>query len=560
MESNIIDGTDRFRQAQKPGTGTHSILDAMREKPRVAARDRLTLAKRLGELAAKIDPEHPDRPAKRWFERWDGDRWQKRRKFICFPDEESRDPNLPGLVAANSGDWVALINAAVEDRFTAKGLVADRDRENLKRNLLRGTEYLPEFEQLHDSEPDAQHLLLSISDKICGRMAKVEGLTRLWQALQTTPFTIEDAGRGKFEIIRYQDEELEIASRAANEISDDVPWCRNLRYDKDDLLQFCGIGIVHDIDLNNKEYSYYDYENDVAWSYPKIRIGLFGFRVNTRIFSVPSEFYKEIPNCTERNPFVAEWILEWLYIKGILNIDDCDTIGGKFCNNWPLPDVSFDPERGYGWKAFSYDILREVWLECRPRQDGSVGLWVSIARNDGSYDHCYPILDHFDCLAGEAVAPPVYSNHLPFWWSEEGGYMIAHWPHNDPIFSPPPAEAVIGLVDLDPIEMDQFSFEGEAPEMAGWLDDLDNRELQELLFRTPDRARFLPSVEINDNAPPACRPGTIANTLLANLACLPEERIVTRIVDASERIAAAGLTFHDALVSHYRRLVDDMDI
>ena len=552
MTENIIYSHGRFGAQTTP----RSILAIMEKdsSPRIRPEDRVTLASNLGEWAAKIDPENPARVAKRWFDRWDGDRWQKRKKFICFPGEDSRDPAAAGQLAASRGDWKALIDAAAYDQFPQEGPAAERDRENLRRSLLRGTKHVPEVERLSAGDADAQRLMISLTQKICDRMADVQGLDRLWEVLQMTPFAIDEAGLNDFDNNGHDDNAIEMASRSASGIRDLVPWYGR-KFVADPLARF------GKVDASSPETA----DAETAWAFPQLRLGLLGFGIDTRIFVVPPDLIAQLRaagnfDIRQDDDDLECWISTWLDWKGLIRDDR---------EGWTLPEVEYTPEAGYGWTQFAYEIVREAWLSCRPKADGRPGLWLSVDTSDAKQERFYPVLRQIDCLATEAAATPVLLKYIP-WFNENGvggrlhpsdEYRLVSWPERDQVFTidqRPEFAPLPGL--LDPLD----DFEGEwgdandLPSVGGWLDDASNAELQNILFRLPPGARFLPSIPTDPKAPPICRTGTIAETLFANLTCLPEEQVYFDLAHAGERLAEAGLRFHDALMDHYGRLIDQL--
>lgn len=561
MTDNIIDGRSRFQSNAQQKSASRSVLATMERdsSPRIPPEARVTLASNLGEFAAKIDAKNPARVAKRWFDRWDGDRWQKRKKFICFPGEDSRDPAVAGQLAANRGDWQALINAAVYDQFPNEGSVAERDRENLRRTLLRGTKYVPNVDRLSAGDVDAQRLLITFAQNVCNRMADVHGLRRLWDVLQTTPFAIHQIDIDHSESISRYDKAIEISSRAANAIRDLEPsFGREWGVDR--------LGRFDKVYISAPETA----EAEIAWSLPKIRLGLLGYKVDTRIFVVPNNFLDELraagfDQIWETDTDQAHWVSTWLDWKRLIHVDETDF------GEWTLPEIDYAPETGFGWTNFTYEIVREVWLSCRPKIDGKPGLWLSVDTSDDLMERYYPALHQIDCLAIEASAPPVLLRTIPWFYPDTVGnspnqseqYQFLEWPRQDPVFTidlQPKLLPLPGLLEpLDNCE-GEWGDVNDLPFIGGWLDDTSNDELQNTLFRLPPGVRFLSSIPTDGNAPPICQPGTIAEALFANLACLSEEQVMSSLVHAGERLAEAGLGYHEALMKHYGTLIDQLDL
>lgn len=577
MTDNIIDGRSRFQSKSQQKSASRSVLAIMERdnSPRIPPEARVTLASNLGEWAAKVDPENPARVAKRWFDRWDGDRWQKRKKFICFPGENSRDPAAAGQLAANRGDWQALINAAVYDHFPNEGSAAKRDRENLRRILLRGTKYVPNVDRLSAGDLDAQRLLITFAQKVCERMANVQGLGRLWDVLQTTPFSILEGDANDFDNRGYGSNEIQTAACAADDIRDLLPWLGRERL-IDGSMRFAKVNTI-DSQLRwaFPEYGNLDASNleaidpQIQWAFPQIRLGLLGFRLDTRIFVVPADFLDELraagfDQIRETDTDLAHWVSTWLDWKGLIKVDATDL------GEWVLPEIEFATETGYGWTHFTYEIAREAWLSCQPKADGSPGLWVSVDTSDGQFERFYPVLQEIDCLATEAASPPVFLEHIPWFYADGVGnsadpadsYNLLSWPARDRVFTIdllPEFAPLPGLLEpLDTCE-GEWGDVNDLPVIGGWLDDTSNEELQNILFRVPPGVRFFPSIQIDGNAPPICQPGTIAEALFANLACPREEQIMSYLVNAGERLAEAGLGYHEALMQHYGSLIDQLN-
>ena len=98
----------------------------------------------------------------------------------------------------------------------------------------------------------------------------------------------------------------------------------------------------------------------------------------------------------------------------------------------------------------------------------------------------------------------------------------------------------------------------DLPDVSGWLDDAGNAELQELLFGRPPGVRFLPEIKLAGSVPVPVEHGTVAAALLANLSVDEEDRVSERLLAGARARADAGLAYHEAVVTHHRRLIDAM--
>lgn len=232
--------------------------------------------------------------------------------------------------------------------------------------------------------------------------------------------------------------------------------------------------------------------------------------------------------------------MEWLVAKQIVP-------GVAYAK---LPEIAYSEELGYGWRPFTFDVPREVWLEARPRADGSPGLWLSSYAPDWS--HTYPVLSTMDTLAIEAAREmQSLLDFLPM-SLERSRYEYLAWPVYDSAFMGDcgiPVGAFSGLLDLDSPDMS---------DVEGWIDDLENTELQEFLFRLQPDARFCPSISIDDDVPPPCRAGTLAAAIFSNAGSALDDRIALQFIQQAKVISENGLAFHAALLATHRARIDTL--
>lgn len=281
---------------------------------------------------------------------------------------------------------------------------------------------------------------------------------------------------------------------------------------------------------------------DEGWAFPSLRLGLRGFGRATRMFVIPQNFINDLPYDPDwEEEALEERVPEWLEAKGLL-----------VAANRAIADIKFDKKLGYGWRPFRYELLQSIWAAIRPKFDGSPGIWITANFHDsGQY---YPRLPQFDALLIEAVSRPDWFAFHGFdcHGDLEYGHRYLMWPTYDHRFMSDgmmPEGAASGVIQAD--------YEGH-DQIEGWIDDLDNAEVQNLMFSSLDDIRFCPSVAVNEDVPPPCQHGTIAAAIFANAGCDGEDRVARRLLRQAQALSTAGLTFHDALLGHNRELIERM--
>lgn len=127
-----------------------------------------------------------------------------------------------------------------------------------------------------------------------------------------------------------------------------------------------------------------------GWAEPTVTLGLRAHRRETRMFVVPEGFMDELPPLKDdEDPAPDQRVFEWLVAKGLMVGD-----------NWEdLPEITYDPAKGYGWRPFSYEVIQYVLLKARAKADGTPGLWLSAFADDLA--HYHPVLSRYDTVAAE---------------------------------------------------------------------------------------------------------------------------------------------------------------
>lgn len=519
MSDNVIEATDRF--SNREGRQKVTPVDVLRRTARVLPVDRATLAARLGEVAARLDPDSPKRAALTWFQRaWQGERWAKRKRYVIMPGETARNPRDEGAYVASGADWAKLVEQAATALHPGEGPVPGSDRARAIRDLLRGTAFVPALAPIPVQGDNAQALIATYADRISRLLDQHTDIRRLWSVLHAAPFgtTIlsDDEVSGNDRLLV----QAALAADAIEPMSDHgVAMGWRTRFTSKGMPQGTG------------------------WSEPTITLGIRAHRRETRMFVVPHNFASDLPpHAEEEDGAPDERILEWLISKGYLE--------GRSYEN--LPDIAYTDATGIGWRSYPYEVLQFVLLQAKAKPDGSPGLWIHTFADD--LGHYHPILLMFDSAAadvgcgsalsfiGQAVTNDDYTYHSIYDFVAWPAWSERHMPGGSM-----PYGAASGMVEA--------AYE-ETPEVSGWLDDADNAELQELLFGSAADTRFLPEIRVAGGLPVPVNQDSVAGALLANLAVGEEDRISERLLAKAKARADAGLAYHEAVVAHHRQMID----
>jgi hypothetical protein len=532
MTDNVVDATARFSPQKDFRT---KPLDALRNTVRTATNDRALLAQRLGEIASQIAPNRPSFVAKGWFEKaWNGDRWAKRKRYICFPGETAPTPSDDSNYVASGADWAALIDQAVKSLHPGDGAPNEAERHRAGRDILRGTTFLPDLPPLSSRSESVQQLLISLAQKAANKIENDSDLCRLWSALQATPLSIESY-------------DLEIPTVLPSDSTAVQEWTKSRRH-ADDNYARSSLGAASRVATEMAAFTHYVRPNtgfrfertgskNEDWPHPTVFLGHLKIPRTTRMFVIPQNFTQDLPALADKDDlFAFERVFDWLNLKGLMQ--------GK-----KLPEILYNKSVGYGWRPYPYDLAQKLWLEVRQKTDGTPGLWLSSEKGYEVDFHFYPHiagLDVFALARGvdflRGIVPEPYDTDYSYieWPTDNASLMV-----NGRL----PWSAASGLVEID--------FE-DLPDTDGWIDDPGNADLQDLLLHNVTDSRFSPVFPISDVPPPG-QLDTVAAALILNAGCeAPEERISRRLLHQAQTISKAGLGFHDALLSHHRAVIESM--
>jgi len=549
---NVIDAMQRFagqRGLMPPRAPAEPFISRVRGI-KVPTSDRIILATRAGEIAARLNPNNPMEGAKRLFgcADWE-DKWQKRKRLVRLPGEEPSPSEQYGAYEASGSTWAHLALAAarlLSPYAEGQGLL--REQERIFRNMLLGTSLLPQEFAPPEQATRSVDLIAELASAVAKRIERETKLQDLWEILRVSPFTLcrNDDGDGT------------------------VPHGKELA----NLPNGLGRSWREGWNFSNNTDGTINYGD---WSFPKVRVGVLRRRLAATILVPPPHLADAL-----LAPDDGDWlnpgsgpheqrIIEWL--------SDNRAPG------------EFDPDKGFGWASMPIETTRSVYLEACPRDDGEIGLWLKV--NEPLIDNFIPVLpgvDLVDLAYRHEFGRRMFGDE-PFQfeagWTSDIMFRelgILEWPswcreyiQDDKVWR----HGIIGVRDTDELvghdhaDQERFSpwtaeppnwfgpqarqeehYKDEADSFApdgvgGWLDDTANRELKTALFmNTPDCTfHSLIAQEAGGDVP--CRPGTIAESLLRNLDCTTG-RIDQIMIEQARLLVDSGMRFHQIRVDHYR--------
>ena len=533
---NVIEAANRFTSSNREGR-RETPLDKLSRSAKTKRDDALLIARRLGSIAEQLCPERPKSIVKLWFDTlWEGDRWEKRKRYVLLADEKAPEP-----MASIGRDWAALIAQAAKSLHPDNEIMSDKARARVQKDVLRGTEFLLGVTARPVTSDSAQALLVDLASKISEAVEARTEMVRLWDTLRQSPVAIH-CFCAQDEVQHNEPASEGDTSAHANERSSGDRYSRGPLGRAARRASEILFSRYRTLDGHGYRFEASNGSADDQWSHPLLHLGLVGYRRHGKIFVVPRDFLADLPfdqDVEDGYKDSEDRVIEWLEKNGIL-------LSKPYAK---LPQINYSEELGYGWRPFVFDEPRRVWLEVRQSPSGCPGLWVSSQSADIAY--CYPVLGEMDALAIESRRRPSWLNFVPI-PLEDSRYSLLQWPTDDPDFlieMEVPDGGHSGLVEIDHEEM---------PDVEGWLDDLDNVELQDFLFHLAPNSRFCPSIVVDDEVPAPCQAGTVAAALFANAGSDPVDRIAVQLLNQAEAISDCGLEFLSALLAANRERIEAM--
>lgn len=330
----VIDARDRFvrlerrREAGPAGNGRHPVeeaLEKLRSTGRLDQSDRIKLARKLGEAAAKLNPRSSKKGAALIIRRADGDNSSLRPDRFFFHEGNSQ----PETLAATGATWARLIEAAARLQSEAadqEGVGRDSRNRNGLRRILGGTTFLP-HSATESAQPNRAVELLEVATRhIAKRIERETRLTELWRNLHDSPFSVHQLDEGEEEPPGPVPQASKLARRVGVFVSEEM----------NDRCYFGDIGGT---------------DADTGWSRPTLRIGYLSKIVRIPAFRIPKEFSEKFVNNTDDQ-------YSW---DSLTDFFDSET--GLY---YKLPDVDYSEEIGFGFIEVKVQFVMPLALSVVP--------------------------------------------------------------------------------------------------------------------------------------------------------------------------------------------------
>jgi len=516
-QDNVIEAQKRFQQNSPTRPTRAERLEAqVRTLARVPLEDRPLLAANLGTLAERLNPSSVGAGARAIVDRAGlHDKWAKRQRIFRYPGELADVALGNGDYEANGATFIALAKAAGE--LLAKShddAALKAARAEAVEDLLRGTSFFPRYEPTTAAEGSAKALMDEYAARIAESVERKTGLRELWQLLKNSP--TKEALLDDNDAISEADR----TSLVPQELAEDR-WRAGTR---------------------TNLVPAYETAPDLSWAEPSIRIGHVARTVDAQIFMVPPDIAPLFEGTNaEGEPLAAA--CEWL-----------KAIGCSELNAYGLPDMPYDPKRGFGWQPHRLSVIHHAALCLVPDRSGVPSLSLNMF---GGHDGPVLVLADYEgsrLWLEQVVSSNGFGSGFQSWFvPDEGSFEIVRTPGWLKDKFP------TGEYARRPI----FGFLGPTwePEDAadlelrrGWTDDQMFGEV--LLGAGP---RFYPSFVAPADMAVPCEPRSLAAALLRNVRhASNEDRIDRQLIAKAARTAEFGLGYFEGLFRQYRMALRDI--
>ena len=302
------------------------IIEGLKMKSRLSAKDKRRFAMNLGKLAARVDSDKPLRGAQQIIKRSKQEGIEeKRKRYFRFPNEDAPDTGRGGEYASNPATFVALAEAAGEELSNSPNQkIIDRHRKDAFKSLLRGSSFMPEFVPSNASDMDAKQVLEEYVAVLARAIEQRTKIQDLWQILDNTPIKLVPINN---------DLEHEYVSPYGKVAAASSDLLKRPNWDSlSDNSYFFEAG----------EDDYYPSED---WFFPRLELGHIAWRSQIRFVRLPKEIANAFIN--PQNFANEKKIALWLH-----------SVGGGYFSQYADSEID-----GYGWEEAWVSIFFNVGLQ-----------------------------------------------------------------------------------------------------------------------------------------------------------------------------------------------------
>lgn len=517
--------------------GLDDLFQRLASARRLSAADKPIFARNLGEMAARLSPHDPLDGARRIVMHSGNEGlWPtKRKKYFRLPGEEAPLGGKDSEYASNPSQFKKLAETAGELLCQSnKPETIEQWRKNHVKALVNGSSFMPTFMPTTIADQSAKALLDEYASVLSLALSRRTKIIELWQVLEET----------RIGVIPVSDDKADLEDHPTYEGAEICP---------DSLVRSMFRKHIQSAIFTTTQGFL---GNDVSWAYPSVTIGVIAIPVHVKMLSIPDDksHFFEYGKMTKNG--LSTEAQDWLKSIGF-NLDNAAV--------FPSDDAS---QADNLWT----DVIAEIMLnvELRLNKDDfnepciSISFWgdypyvVGGRRSFSSFNE-----NVIDSMFGENM-----TQHIEIDISEDPLWRSGI----DIIYSKPinPNEAfdarAVGILpsgwqnDLDnpdwesrPIWLDREEYWSiqELEEQKGWTE---NIELSEVLLT--NKYRFYPLISEADPVASVLPEGSIGASILQNALHASEpSRISNILLDRSQELATAGLTYYEAMINKYKSAI-----
>lgn len=500
----VIDARKHFKGRSGDPSVPPGPLEQLRTTTRTRREDQVVLARKMGEVAARLEPSAPRRAARQIMREAFGDKGSKRtgRLFLIGDDD------APATLESSGATWHTLIEAAARLLAMKSGLEgekADSEASGQAVRIVRGTSFLPARPNSGPQQTVLFELLGQVSSEIAQQLRSRTRIMELWQILREAPFSVD------------------LLEEGATIPPGPVPAAASLA---------SGAGIY------GPEYTgraYFTFANNprrwsIVWSRPRIFLGYIVKKKTAVTFVIPRDISDELSNGIPYHDHFDEV---------------CDWISRFDSHSLSLKEISpyFENEPGQ-YKSY-FDVFFDVFLEITPDKESYPSIEISIEAYDDisfratpHYSY-FPKYKHTDINRFDISSVSDISDDLKYWlyFVDYGKNIVVINRNDDRNIS---NDGIFGETSVN------FSFDLRGEHVFPEED----RDRAHSMLIGGD-AHFVPAFAVAEDVEVPARIASLASALLNNAVMKGDGRICEQVVEKAHRRAEAGITYYEAMLKSF---------